>query len=59
NGTARFSSPLNVDDFTKKSSIISYSKQAIEEHGRKISALARLEGLEAHARAIDIRLEEK
>ncbi|KHF41240.1 histidinol dehydrogenase [Halalkalibacter okhensis] len=59
NGTARFSSPLNVDDFTKKSSIISYSKQAMEENGRKISALARLEGLEAHARAIDIRLEEK
>jgi histidinol dehydrogenase len=59
NGTARFSSPLNVDDFTKKSSIISYSKQAMEEHGCKISALARLEGLEAHARAIDIRLEEK
>ncbi|MDT8858734.1 histidinol dehydrogenase [Alkalihalobacillus sp. MEB130] len=59
NGTARFSSPLNVDDFTKKSSIISYSKQAIEENGRKISALARLEGLEAHARAIDIRLEDK
>ncbi|GAE27148.1 histidinol dehydrogenase [Halalkalibacter wakoensis JCM 9140] len=59
NGTARFSSPLNVDDFTKKSSIISYSKQAIENNGHKISALARLEGLEAHARAIDIRLEEK
>ncbi|WP_227937306.1 histidinol dehydrogenase [Alkalihalobacillus deserti] len=59
NGTARFSSPLNVDDFIKKSSIISYSKQALEENGQKISALARLEGLEAHARAIDIRLEDK
>jgi histidinol dehydrogenase len=59
NGTARFSSPLNVDDFTKKSSIISYSKQALQENGHKISALARLEGLEAHARAIDIRLEDK
>lgn len=59
NGTARFSSPLNVDDFTKKSSIISYSKQALEKNGQKISALARLEGLEAHARAIDIRLEDK
>ncbi|ARK32048.1 histidinol dehydrogenase [Halalkalibacter krulwichiae] len=58
NGTARFSSPLNVDDFTKKSSIISYSKQALQTHGHKISALARLEGLEAHARAIDIRLED-
>lgn len=57
NGTARFSSPLNVDDFIKKSSIIAYSKEALEANGSKISALARLEGLEAHARAIDIRLE--
>ncbi|QKS72262.1 histidinol dehydrogenase [Paenalkalicoccus suaedae] len=58
NGTARFSSPLNVEDFTKKSSIISYSKQAIKEHGHKISSFARLENLEAHARAIDLRLKE-
>jgi histidinol dehydrogenase len=57
NGTARFSSPLNVDDFTKKSSVIRYSEQAIKENGHKISAFARLEGLEAHARAIDYRLE--
>ncbi len=56
NGTARFSSPLSVDDFTKKSSIISYTKQAIEENGPKIAAFARLEGLEAHARAIEERL---
>lgn len=56
NGTARFSSPLNVDDFMKKSSIISYSKKAIQENGPKITALARLEGLEAHARAIEQRL---
>ncbi|WP_026672312.1 histidinol dehydrogenase [Alkalihalobacterium bogoriense] len=59
NGTARFSSPLNVDDFTKKSSIISYSKQAFLANADKITTLARLEGLEAHARAIDIRLEDK
>ncbi|WP_280769497.1 histidinol dehydrogenase [Salipaludibacillus daqingensis] len=57
NGTARFSSPLNVEDFTKKSSIISYSKQAIEQNGEKIAAFARLEDLEAHARAVEIRLE--
>ncbi|MDQ0254577.1 histidinol dehydrogenase [Evansella vedderi] len=57
NGTARFSSPLNVEDFTKKSSIISYSKQAIEDNGKKISAFARLEGLEAHARAVEYRLQ--
>ncbi|WP_010676576.1 histidinol dehydrogenase [Bacillus timonensis] len=56
NGTARFSSPLSVDDFVKKSSIISYSKQAIEENGPKIAAFARLEGLEAHARAVEERL---
>ncbi|ERN52099.1 histidinol dehydrogenase [Alkalihalophilus marmarensis] len=59
NGTARFSSPLCVDDFVKKSSIISYSKQALKQNGASISALARLEGLEAHARAIDIRLEDE
>ncbi|MBM7661537.1 histidinol dehydrogenase [Bacillus mesophilus] len=58
NGTARFSSPLNVDDFTKKSSIISYSEKAMQENGRKIAAFARLEGLEAHARAVEYRLED-
>jgi len=56
NGTARFSSPLNVDDFVKKSSIISYSEQAMRENGPKIAAFARLEGLDAHARAIEERL---
>lgn len=55
NGTARFSSPLNVDDFMKKSSIIMYSKEAFDKHGAKIAAFARLEGLEAHARAIEAR----
>ncbi|WP_100400201.1 histidinol dehydrogenase [Bacillus sp. FJAT-44742] len=59
NGTARFSSPLNVDDFTKKSSIISYSKEAFHRDASHITALARLEGLEAHARSIDIRMEGK
>ncbi|KAA0548748.1 histidinol dehydrogenase [Bacillus sp. BGMRC 2118] len=58
NGTARFSSPLNVDEFTKKSSIISYSKQAMLENGHKVAAFARLEGLEAHARAVEYRLED-
>lgn len=55
NGTARFSSPLNVDDFQKKSSIIMYSEQAFTENAAKIAAFARLEGLEAHARAIEAR----
>lgn len=57
NGTARFSSPLNVEDFTKKSSIISYSEKALKQHGEKIAAFARVENLEAHARAVEIRLE--
>jgi histidinol dehydrogenase len=56
NGTARFSSPLNIDDFMKKSSLISYSKEALLESGDAIMKLARHEGLEAHARAIEIRL---
>ncbi|MDN4072128.1 histidinol dehydrogenase [Fictibacillus terranigra] len=58
-GTARFSSPLNVDDFTKKSSVIMYSERAIQDNAKKIAAFARLEGLEAHARAVEKRLEEK
>ncbi|WP_066314624.1 histidinol dehydrogenase [Bacillus sp. FJAT-29814] len=57
NGTARFSSPLNVDDFQKKSSIIIYSETALKENGAKIAEFARKEGLEAHARAVEIRLE--
>ncbi|MFE5322868.1 histidinol dehydrogenase [Paenibacillus sp. NPDC056579] len=59
NGTARFSSPLNVDDFMKKSSVIYYSKEALLRDGDKIITLARHEGLEAHARAIQIRLEKE
>lgn len=56
NGTARFSSPLNVDDFQKKSSVIIYSEKALKENGAKIAAFARMEGLEAHARAVETRL---
>ena len=56
NGTARFSGPLSVDDFQKKSSIIVYSERALKENGEKIAAFARLEGLDAHARAIEERL---
>ncbi|CAG7648770.1 Histidinol dehydrogenase [Paenibacillus solanacearum] len=59
NGTARFSSPLNVDDFMKKSSVIYYSKEALLRDGEQIIALARHEGLDAHARAIQIRLEKE
>lgn len=56
NGTARFSSPLNVEDFQKKSSILLYSEKALRDTGDKIAAFARLEGLEAHARSIETRL---
>lgn len=56
NGTARFSSPLNVEDFQKKSSIIMYSEAALKENGAKIATFARQEGLEAHARAVEERL---
>ncbi|NKE06718.1 MULTISPECIES: histidinol dehydrogenase [Mesobacillus] len=56
NGTARFSSPLSVEDFQKKSSIILYSEKAMVDNGSKIAEFARLEGLEAHARAVEARL---
>ncbi|WP_101843081.1 histidinol dehydrogenase [Halobacillus sp. Marseille-P3879] len=54
-GTARFSSPLSVDDFQKRTSIISYSSEALKRDGDKIARFARLEGLEAHARAVEAR----
>lgn len=56
NGTARFSSPVDVDDFIKKSSLIYYSKEALLRDGAAIMELARREGLEGHARAIELRL---
>lgn len=59
NGTARFSSPVDVDDFIKKSSMIFYSKEALLANGNIIMELARHEGLEGHARAIQIRLEQE
>ncbi|WP_404468903.1 histidinol dehydrogenase [Sutcliffiella horikoshii] len=59
NGTARFSSGLSVDEFVKKSSVIMYSEQALKENVDKIAAFARLEGLEAHARAVESRFTNK
>lgn len=59
NGTARFSSPVDLDDFIKKSSMIYYSKEALLRDGETIMELARREGLEGHARAIEIRLEQE
>jgi len=56
NGTARFSSPLSVDDFVKKSSVIHYSKEALLATGDMIMTLARTEKLEGHARSVEVRL---
>jgi histidinol dehydrogenase len=55
-GTARYSSALGVETFLKKSSIISYSRDALQEDGRHIMALANLEGLSAHAKSVAVRL---
>lgn len=57
NGTAKFFSPLNVDDFCKKSSIISYSREALEKVHKDIELFAEKEGLTAHANSIKVRFE--
>lgn len=57
NGTARFFSPLNVDDFMKKTSIIYYSKDALEKVHDEIELFAKKEGLDAHANSIRVRFE--
>jgi histidinol dehydrogenase len=54
-GTARFYSPLNVDMFMKKVSVIGYSEAALRRDAKQIALLARSEGLEAHARAVEAR----
>ena len=54
-GGARCFSPLSVNDFTKRSSVIFYDKKNLRKDGQKIASLARLEGLEAHARSIEVR----
>lgn len=54
-GTARFYSPLNVDMFMKKVSVIGYSEAALKRDVKQIAILARSEGLEAHARAVEVR----
>ena len=55
-GSARFFSPLSVEHFVKKSSIISFSKEAILSIGRSCAILAENEGLEAHRKSVEIRL---
>jgi histidinol dehydrogenase len=56
-GTARFSSPLSVEDFIKRSSVISYSRSALENDAATIVTIAEAEGLDAHADAVALRLE--
>ena len=57
NGTARFFSPLSVDDFIKKTSLISFSRDALEKVHTEIEAFAKSEGLTAHANSIKVRFE--
>lgn len=59
NGTAKFFSPLSVDDFIKKSSIISYSKEALEPIHEDIIKFANAERLTAHANSIKVRFENR
>lgn len=59
NGTAKFFSPVNVDDFIKKTSIISYSREALEKVHENIELFAQNEGLTAHANSIKVRFEDK
>ncbi len=55
-GTARFSSPLSVDDFVKKSSVLSYSLAGLQADGGIVMTIAEAEGLDAHATAVALRL---
>ncbi|MFB7139445.1 histidinol dehydrogenase [Gottfriedia sp. NPDC056225] len=57
-GTARFTSPLNVNDFQKKTSVVYYNKKALKEARKHIEVIAEEEGLFGHGKAISIRFEE-
>ncbi len=59
NGTAKFFSPLNVDDFMKKTSLISYSREALAKAHKDIELFATREGLTAHANSVSVRFEEE
>ncbi|NIS61790.1 MAG: histidinol dehydrogenase [Proteobacteria bacterium] len=58
-GTSRFSSPLGVEDFLKKSNIISFTKEALLDLRTHVLKMAAMEGLDAHARAVEMRFVEK
>jgi len=55
-GTARFFSPLGVYDFVKRTSLLSFTRGGLERLARSVAAVARHEGLDAHARAVEIRM---
>lgn len=59
NGTAKFFSPLSVDDFIKKSSIINFSYEGLKAVNEKIQLFAKQEGLYQHAESIRVRFEEE
>ena len=56
-GTARFSSPLGVYDFVKRTSVISYSQAALEKCSKNLTLLAEMEDLGAHANSVAMRIE--
>jgi histidinol dehydrogenase len=58
-GTARFSSPLGVYDFVKRTSVLNFSREALQKYGRETARLAELEGFDAHGRSVTVRLPEK
>jgi histidinol dehydrogenase len=58
-GTARFSSPLGVYDFVKRTSILSFSREALERYGRPTAHFAGIEGLDGHGRSVLLRLDAK
>ena len=58
-GAVRFGSPLGVYDFVTRTSLIEYTNDGLADHARAITTFARLEGLEAHARAVEVRLRKR
>ena len=58
-GTARFFSPLSVDDFIKKMSLVSFTQKGLSAVGKDVMRLAGSENLEAHAKAVEKRLKDK
>ncbi len=58
NGAARYASSLGLDDFVKTTSVLKYSSQRLRQVGQKIVRLARAEGFEAHAQAVQVRLDD-